>query len=125
MYDVTESKTRVSGRGAVESRKAKDTHAVARNCPVLAVALVLAVSVAHAFAENKNDSDFGFVNVADSTQGFAGFATFPAINDHGAVAFEAGTVSNQSGIFRWNEDGLSTIAISSPGGLSLFGIDPA
>jgi hypothetical protein len=130
MYDTLESRTRVFRRGAVESRRTKDSHGIAGKNRVLATALLLAVSAGHAFAQNKTDSDFRFENVADSTQGFAGFATFPAINDHGAVAFEAATVTSETGIFRRNifrpdKDGLSTIAISSPGGLSLFGIDPA
>jgi hypothetical protein len=41
------------------------------------------------------------------------------------VAFEATKVTSEEGIFKWNDGAVSTIAISSPGGLSGFGIDPA
>ena len=90
-----------------------------------ATAVLLAASAGYAFGQGKAPSDFQFVNVADTTQGFSNFATFPAINDHGAVAFEATRPGNVEGIFRWNDGSLLQLAKSSPGGLSLLGIDPA
>jgi hypothetical protein len=129
MYDALERSQQgricVLRRGEVESRGTRDSHSFMGKSQVLAAALLLAVSVGHASGQNKTDSDFRFVNVADSTQGFASFATFPAINDHGEVAFEARKATSEDGIFKWHEGALSTIAISSPGGLSGFGIDPA
>ncbi|HXC94543.1 MAG TPA: choice-of-anchor tandem repeat NxxGxxAF-containing protein [Edaphobacter sp.] len=68
-------------------------------------------------------SNFRFVNIADSTNGFTAFSTFPAINNHGAVAFEA-SVPGGDGIFKSQDGAVTTIAQSSPGGFGLFGRDP-
>jgi hypothetical protein len=88
-------------------------------------AVLLAASAGYALGQGKAPQDFTFVNVADTTQGFTSFATFPAINDHGLVAFEATGPGTADGIFRWKDGATLQIAKSSPGGLSLFGADPA
>jgi hypothetical protein len=90
-----------------------------------ATALLLAAHAGYAFSQNRAHSDFQFVNVADTTQGFTSFSTFPAINDHGAIAFEATLPGAVDGIFRWKDGSMLQIAKSSPGGLSLLGADPA
>lgn len=90
-----------------------------------ATAVFLAASAGYALAQGKAPADFEFENVADTTQSFTSFATFPAINDKGVVAFEATGPSIADGIYRWKDGVVLQIAKSSPGGLSFFGGDPA
>ena len=126
MYEVNEgtkvSTFGVSRRDAVNSRRTTDTSILSR---FFTTAVLLAASAGYSLGQDKTRSDFKFVNVADTTQGFTSFATFPAINDHGVVAFEAGGPGTDEGIYRWKDGSLLQIAKSSPGGLSLFGGDPA
>ena len=107
-----------------ESATMKKNRPFVGKSQILAAALLMAVSIGHAFGQNKAHSDFRFVNVADSTQGFTGFSTFPAINNYGDVAFEASVLGGE-GIFKSQDGTVTTIAQSSPNGLSLFGGDPA
>src|SRR5690349_16092967 len=69
---------------------------------------------------------FEFTGVVDSTNGFHAFGTFPAINNHGEVAFRAVRDGATEGIFRAGQglDKLATIA-STADGLSFFGDDVA
>jgi hypothetical protein len=126
--DVSSQQTQlgVALRGVVASRATKDSRVFSgKNQVVAAALLMLVVSVGHAFGQNKRDSDFRFVNVADSTQGFTAFSTFPAINNDGAVAFQArGPALTDEGVFRWQDGTLRTIAKHTVGGPTLFGIDP-
>jgi hypothetical protein len=73
--------------------------------------------LAHA-ESGKKKFDFEFTNVADSTQGFSQFETFPAINNKSDVAFVAFQDGSQS-IFRVHEHQMTTIA-SAADGLSNF-----
>lgn len=67
--------------------------------------------------------DFAFVNVADTTiQGFIRFGSMPAINNAGAVAFNAdGTSFVLGAVFKWEHNTLTTIASSAGGVLRNFG----
>lgn len=68
---------------------------------------------------------FEFTNIADTTQGFGAFGLFPAINNHGEVAFTANR--NDTGLIfrtRGGADTVTTIA-SSADSLSQFGDDVA
>ena len=125
MYEVLEGKTGVSRRDAVDPRSTADAPLMVWKSRFFATALFLAASAGYAFGQNKVHSDFRFVNVADTTQGFTNFGTFPAINDHGVVAFEATGPGAADGMFRWKDGSILQIAKSSSGGLSLFGADPA
>jgi hypothetical protein len=89
----------------------------------LAALMLLGVSVGQAFGQDKVRADFQFVNVADTTQGFTGFSTFPAINNFGAVAFEANQPGTE-GVFKWQDGTVNPIATSGTV-LSGFGLDPA
>src|SRR5579872_3498190 len=92
MFELRESsqQSRIcSSRRSGPSRKTKYCHSFVGKIPGLATVLMLLVSLGDANGQNKALPDFRFVNVADSTQIFTSFATFPAINNHGAVAFEA------------------------------------
>jgi hypothetical protein len=90
----------------------------------LAPLVLLITSLAPAFAQNAQKAEFRFINVADTTQGFSSFATFPAINNHGAVAFEAMGTGFADGVFKWQDDRLTPIATTASNGLTFFGIDP-
>jgi hypothetical protein len=69
---------------------------------------------------------FEFTGVVDSTNGFNAFGGFPAINNHGEVAFRAVRDGEGEGVFRAGQalDKLTTIANTSDG-LSFFGDDVA
>ncbi|HTP36039.1 MAG TPA: choice-of-anchor tandem repeat NxxGxxAF-containing protein [Candidatus Acidoferrales bacterium] len=69
---------------------------------------------------------FEFTEVVDSTNGFNSIGSFPAINNHGEVAFRAASNGGTEGIFRAGQalDKLATIASTSDG-LSFFGDDVA
>ena len=112
-------------RNIVPSTKTKTTHSSGVKIPGLAIVLIVVVSLGDAHGQNKARSDFRFVNVVDSTQVFTSFATFPAINNHGAVAFEAIGPGTDDGVYQWHDGVLTPIAKSSPDGLSSFGHDPA
>jgi hypothetical protein len=83
--------------------------------------LLLAVFVAQAPAQAKKEG-FKFENIADSTQGLAGFSRFPAINNGGAVAFVATGSDRKQGVFKLQGGTLVTIA-SQSGALDTFSDD--
>jgi hypothetical protein len=84
---------------------------------------ILSVGVALASAQSNSRMDFEFTNVADSTQGFTNFSTFPAINNSGSVAFVA-FQNGVSGVFRSRNGEVTTIA-SGKEGFGFFGIAPS
>jgi hypothetical protein len=69
---------------------------------------------------------FEFTGVVDSTNGFNSFGGFPAINNHGEMAFRAVREGSGEGIFRAGQalDKLTAIADGSAG-LGPFGDDVA
>ncbi|HEU4413471.1 MAG TPA: hypothetical protein VFT65_01715, partial [Candidatus Angelobacter sp.] len=71
-----------------------------RRLTSLAVALVLALLAGHAFAESAQDLHLKFVNVVDSTQGLSDFSQFPALNNHGDVAFLAFQNGSEQDVFK-------------------------
>lgn len=78
-----------------------------------------------AFSEERSQADkryaFEFTRIADSTQGYSAFGSFPAINNHGEVAFIANRTDTGPGVFRLRDSGKEATTISSGGdGLSLF-----
>jgi hypothetical protein len=94
-----------------------------RTTPFL-TALLLFVSTVSVSAESAKKYDFEFTNVADSSQGFSDFQTFPAINNKGAVVFVAVRSGYGQGVFRSREGEVTTIA-SQRDGLQNFGNAPA
>jgi hypothetical protein len=89
----------------------------------LAAMLLLALLANQTFAETPQTTHIKFVNVADSTQGLSGFSQFPAINNHGAVAFIATQPGIGQGVFKWEHRGLTTIASTSGSSFTFFGDD--
>lgn len=87
-------------------------------------ALLTTVSAAHAFAQGLPHTAFRFANVADNTKDFSQFSGFPAINNRGAVAFQALGAEFTDGIFRWQDGKVSPVATGADS-LILFGLDPA
>src|SRR3954463_8505769 len=83
--------------------------------------LLLALFVAQAPAQAKKEG-FKFENIADSTQGLAGFSRFPALNNGGAVAFVATGSDRKQGVFKSEAGTLVTIA-SQSGALDTFSDD--
>jgi hypothetical protein len=83
-------------------------------------AFLLAVCAVTASAQSGKKYDFEFTNVADSTQGFSGFQTFPAINTKSDVVFVAGRNAGGQAVFRSRNRELTTIA-SLNDGLQNFG----
>ena len=73
-----------------------------------ALAILTAVP---AFAQKK--FQFEFVKVADTTQGFSSFKTFPAINNHGEVTFVAVRDHYGEGAFRARAEGETVTTIAS------------
>ena len=88
------------------------------------LAFLLCVSAGMASAQSAKKYDFEFTRVADSTQGYSGFQTFPAINQKGAVAFVATRSGLGQGVFRWRDGEVTTIA-SEMDGLRNFSNAPA
>jgi hypothetical protein len=94
---------------------------------VLALAILTSIP---AFSEDHSQSGknykFEFTNIADTTQGFSSFGVFPAINNHGEVAFNAIRNDSGAGVFRIRDtrEKVTTIA-SLADGLSAFGDDVA
>src|SRR5262245_3353001 len=88
---------------------------------ILAVGLVSVLSpAAHAEASPRND--YVFVKAVDSTQGFLVFGSAPAINNNGAVAFEAaGSGFLFGSVWKWRDGTLTLIATSSGDKLHNFG----
>lgn len=78
-----------------------------------------------AFSQERPQPDrnyeFEFTRIADTTQGYSGFGSFPAINNQGEVAFIATRADVGPGIFRLRDGGEKATTISSMAdGLSLF-----
>ena len=90
----------------------------------LAAALLLALSAGHALAETPQNIHIKFGNVADTTQGFAGFSQFPAINNRGDVAFVAAQNGGQC-VFKWERRKLTPIASTSGSNFISFSDDLA
>jgi len=94
-----------------------------------AVAIALLTSTA-AFSDNsggqgKKKFKIDFVKVADTTQGYSGFQTFPAINNHGEVAFVAADKDGE-GVFKARSDGQPvTVIASAKENFAFFGNDVA
>jgi hypothetical protein len=73
-------------------------------------------------AETGPKANYVFVNVADNTQGFSLFGFEPAINNSGAVAFEAAGPGFAFGsVWKWQEGILTLIATSAGDHLHNFG----
>ena len=88
---------------------------------ILAISLVSVLSPG-ASAETNPKNDYGFVNAVDSAQGFLLFGSAPAINNNGAVAFEALGPGFQLGsAWKWHDGALTLIATSADGILGNFG----
>jgi len=81
-----------------------------------AVALAILTSVSGFSAENQpggKRNDIEFIKVVDSTtQGFTTFNKFPAINNHGEVAF-VGVRNGDAGVFRVSAEGEKLTPITS------------
>ncbi len=87
-------------------------------------ALLLSAGAGIASADSGKKNDFEFTNVADSTQGYSGFQSFPAINNKSAVVFVASRNGAAPGVFRVR-DGELTVIASPDDGLNTFGNNPA
>src|SRR5262245_47884288 len=79
--------------------------------------LLVATAAVPASGKTITKGEFGFVNVADTTDHqFSLFGSMPAINNDGAVAF-----NTPEGVFK-SDDGTSTTIASDAGDvLALFG----
>src|SRR5215472_186251 len=89
-------------------------------------ALAIAVlTCATALCQPKPEPKYAieFISVTDSTGDFNAFGSFPAINNHGEVAFTAAR-NGTSGVFRSREgmEALATIS-STADNLNSFGAD--
>src|SRR5215467_6209392 len=89
------------------------------------LALLLVAFREPASGQTLAKGDFAFVNVADTTQGFLFFGAMPAINNARAVAFKAFGTGFGTGVFKWDNNTLKTIASSSLSNFQLFGEDLA
>ena len=88
---------------------------------ILTTSRVFALSPG-AGAETISKNDFVFVNAVDSTQGFLLFGFAPAINNNGAVAFEAAGPGFLFGsAWKWQDGALTLIATSAGDVLHNFG----
>ena len=92
--------------------------------PMLAFMAASLLLQSASLASDKKKHDFEFANVADSTQGFTNFETFPAINNKGVVVFVAARSGVGQGVFTSRDGEVTTIA-SEMDGLRFFGNDPA
>ena len=86
--------------------------------------VLLLASSSRLSAQTTSSARFQFDKVADSTEEFTSFATFPSINSHGTVVFEAMGSAFGDGVFKWHDGELTPIATTKAQGLTLFGIDP-
>src|SRR5262252_9489241 len=81
--------------------------------PAVIVALsLLCLRSPDARAQARPNNDYVFVNAVDSTtQGFSSFGFAPAINNNGAVAFEAaGPAFRFGSVWKWQDGALTPIA---------------
>ena len=112
-----------SGKAAAKTATGRSA-GPARMVGLLAV-LLAALLPGHSSAQPQQTAQIGFVNVADSTQGFLDFSQFPAINNRGAVAFTAIQPGAGQQVFRWDRSGLSPIAVADGSTITLFTDDVA
>jgi hypothetical protein len=110
------------GAGAWRSRRTPKQTMV-----LLALAILASIP---AFSEDHSQSgknyEFEFTRMVDTTEGFSSFGDFPAINNHGEVAYSAVRNDTGAGVFRIRDTGEKAATIASIGdGLSLFGDDVA
>ncbi len=113
--------------GTCNTTRAKNTVKVvygSRSKHAILAALLAAVSAGHAFAQESTHPAFRFANVADNTKGFTQFSGFPAINNRGAVVFEATGTAFTDGIFKAQDGEVATVSSSVANGVTLFGLDP-
>ena len=90
-----------------------------------AIALSLAVlTMTPVFCQERQASDkkyeIEFTNVADTTKGFSGFGNFPAINNHGDIAFTADRNGVGPGVFEVRGQEKVTTVASGLDGLTFF-----
>src|SRR5262245_34826817 len=111
-----------------QSRITTNNPAPAQSTPSAAWwAAILTVSLVSVFwpdarAETSPTNDYVFVNAVDSTQGFLLFGSAPAINNKGAVAFEAtGPEFLFGSVWKWQDGALTLIATSAGDKLRNFG----
>ena len=71
-------------------------------------ALILPPAFSQGQSQSGNKSGknhtFEFTQVVDTTKGFSSFGVFPAINNHGEVAFTAIRTGHGAGVFRVREE---------------------
>jgi hypothetical protein len=99
--------------------------AVAKSKQAAIVLTLAALTLAPALCQEPPRSgkkyDIEFTNMVDSTKGFAAFESFPAINNHGDVAFTANQNGVGPGVFRVREPLEQVTAIASAlDGLTFF-----
>jgi hypothetical protein len=114
-----------SSRDVVHMIGTKDNFSIISKAIRLATMVLLSTSFVPAFAQTAPAGEFKFVNVADNSEGFTSFATFPSINRRGAVAFEAMGGAFGDGVFKWQGGALTPVSTTGSNGLTLFNIDPA
>lgn len=102
------------------TKAAKNAGRAAGKFGSLTGVLLLALTAGQAFAGSPQKPHVEFVNVADSTQGLAGFSQFPAINRAGAVAFVATQTGVGQGVFRSEHHELRTIASTADNQFTFF-----
>src|SRR5215510_2472896 len=121
LTDSRQHRICASGRSMAESRPMKNPRPAPGKNVILTVALLVALIAGQVSAVTPTNHDFEFVNVADTSQGFSTFSSFPAINDAGEVAFVATGADFVQGVFKWTGGALTPIASSVNGYLSSFG----
>src|ERR1051326_33604 len=99
---------------------AENASSALRRVATLAAVSLLMASACAAFAQTPQTTRIKFANVADSTQGLSQFSQFPAINNHGAVAFIATQSDTKQGVFKWDDRSLRTITSTADDRFSLF-----
>jgi hypothetical protein len=100
---------------------ARSTRSAAWWAAILTVSLVSVLSP-DARAETSPKNDYVFVNAVDSTQGFLLFGSAPAINNNGAVAFEAtGPEFLFGSVWKWQDGAPTLVATSAGDNLRNFG----
>ncbi len=97
-----------------------------RSAGVLALALAATTAAFSQDSHSARKHAIDFENVLDTTQGFTSIGQFPAINDHGEVAFHGVRTGFGEGVFRARVQGDKIVNIAtSQDGLNAFGDDPA
>jgi hypothetical protein len=97
---------------------------VAAGLLLTSIAIAL-LAVGPAKGQTVGKESFTFVNAVDNTHGFSSFGSMPAINNAGAVAFQAAGAGFEFGsISRWQDGSVTTIATSDHTTLTNFGENP-